>query len=393
MPAPRCTIAVIMTMALMATACDSPPPDEEPAPLAPRWTEMTLPAPAGAPAPARLIPRELTACAGRWYIVGAVADAAGATQPAAWVSTDLQAWTAIPFAASSYYGRLNVVYTAGCRDGRLAALGGKVGGAHGNPRVSSWYQRDDGSMAEVRARFELYGGPVAVNVTRMTAGHLGWMITGNRYSGAAVWVSPDSAKFEIVEDAPELSSDERGETWAFDVIDRPEGWLVAGAHLKRGRIDRDVMGWTSTDGTTWRRLEAADATDEYEEIQRVAAGERGTFGVGLRGGRFGAWRLDGETWRPVGRFGDGVARGVPAVRSLTAVGDHLLAATSDGAEHHLWISGDSGVTWSTVTGPVPAPAGAEQTVAVLAAEGRVVLLTDDGKAGRAWWTGIPIGPG
>ena len=43
-------------------------------------------------------------------------------------------------AADSYYGVRSVIFTADCRDGRLAAIGGRPGGAHGNPRVSSYHQ-------------------------------------------------------------------------------------------------------------------------------------------------------------------------------------------------------------------------------------------------------------
>ena len=79
-------------------------------------------------------------------------------------------------------------------------IGSRSGGAHGNPRVTSWYQRADGALVDMQAPFELYGGPEAVSVRRVVAGPSGWLIAGNRLSGAAVWVSADATDFRIVDD-------------------------------------------------------------------------------------------------------------------------------------------------------------------------------------------------
>ncbi|HYN93909.1 MAG TPA: hypothetical protein VES42_08680, partial [Pilimelia sp.] len=257
-------------LVLLAGACTRATPDGEPAPpspVRPAWSAVALPAPAG-PA-GRLVLRDLVACGGRWYAVGGVAGADG-TRPAAWASADARTWTSLPTLPSTYYGERNILYAAGCRDGRLTPLGAKSGGAHGNPRVSSWRQRPDGALVEVRAHFELFGGPQAVNVFRITGGPAGWLIGGNRMSGAAVWVSPDAAAFRIVEREPRLATDPRGETWAFDVVPAPGGgWLLSGSLLRPGRTDRDPLMWSSPDGSRWSRV-AVPATPEHEELRRVA---------------------------------------------------------------------------------------------------------------------------
>lgn len=381
-------VAAAFAVVLAAAGCGSEAkPEPEPAVRA-AWSELTLPMPAGAAG--RFLPRAVAACDGKWYIVGATAGADGATQPAAWVSTDTQTWTALTIHADSYYGKQNVIYTAGCREGRLAAVGGKVGGAHGNPRVSTWHQQPDGSLIEVKARFELYGGPVAINVSRMAAGPKGWMITGNRYSGAAVWTSADSAKFEILEDAPELSSDDRGETWAADVVAVPDGWLVAGGIILSGRTDRDPMAWRSADGVSWQRT-AAPGEAEYDEFQRAAVSGDGTaYAVGLRGLKFGAWRLEGDKWQARARFGASSGRGVLSVSGLTATGEQLVASVSDGARYVLWLSPDGGASWRVVEAPAAMPSGASQAVSVFAADGRLLLLADDGQAGRVWRSATPL---
>jgi hypothetical protein len=381
-------IAALLTAAGGLAACGEPAEREEP-PLRPTWSEVTLPVPAGT---GRAVPRDAAECAGRWYVVGAVAAPDGGTVPAAWTSTDAQTWTPVPVRPRTFYGRQNVLYTVACREGRMAAVGGKVGGAHGNPRVSSWRQLDDGSLDEVLAGFELYGGPYAVNVARLTAGPAGWLIVGNRTSGAAVWLSPDSKQFRILEGVPGLASDGAGETWLFDAVPVTDGWLAVGGIIGKGRIDRDPMAWTSPDGRTWTRVEVP-GTEEYDELQRVVVADDTPVAVGLRGRAFGAWRREGDGWAAAGGFGAPAGSGVPAVRGLAVTPDGVLAATSDGVAHALWLSPDRGGSWRGVSAPAAMPVGADKAVAVAAGGGSLLLLVDDGRAGRAWLAPTPVGAG
>jgi hypothetical protein len=386
----RRVVAGLVGLTLLVAGCQRPAvdgPDDGEDQIRPRWQALELPMPAGAAG--RLMLRDTVACAGRWYLVGAVASAAGETRPAVWTSADALTWRSVALAATTYYGRQNVLSVVACRDGQVMAIGAKSGGAHANPRVSSWRQRPDGVLVEVTAPFELYGGPQAVNVARAAAGPAGWLIVGNRMTGAAAWTSPDAARFEIVEAAPELASDERGETWAFDVLPTGGRWLVVGGLIRAGRTDRDPLAWTSTDGRAWHRL-TVPADAEYEELQRVVLVGGVPVAVGLRGGTFGVWRADARDgaadWSAVGRFGRRGASGVLSVRGLTVAGDRLLAATSDGVAYGLWSSADGGRSWRPVAAPIALPAGAERQVAVSASGDRVLLVADDGAGGGAWWT-------
>lgn len=405
---PATTVLVVLGLvagvALAAAGCQAPgprPPDPTPsasaAPaLRPDWHPVGLAAPPGPPG--RPAPRSAVACGDRWYVVGAVTTPEGETRPAAWRSpaawtgSDLGDWQPLRLTPKTYYGERNILYSAACRDGRLAAIGGKSGGAHGNPRVSSWRETADGALVEVTAPFELYGGPQAVNVGRMTSGPTGWLIVGNRMSGAAVWTSADASRFEIQERVPELASDGRGETWASDATATPEGWLVVGGVVGTGRTDRDPLAWTSADGRTWRRVDVP-GSDDYEELQRVTLFDGAPVAVGPRGRGFGAWRVSGDAWTEAGRLGPaGAASGVPVVRSLvtTAPADALVAAVSDGTEHGLWCSTDRGATWRPVAAPAAMPAGAERDVDVTAGPTGLLLLIDDGRTGRAWFTATPL---
>jgi hypothetical protein len=305
-------------------------------------------------------------------------------------------------AADSYYGVRSVIFTADCRDGLPAAIGGRPGGAHGNPRVSSYrpVPATDATVAltEVAARFELYGGPTATNVGRLSAGPKGWMITGNRASGAAVWNSADAAKFEIVEAAPVLSSSADRKTWAADAVGRADGWTVVGGAVTTGRIDRDPAVWTSTDGLTWQDV-PVPAEPEYDELTLVEAQGDTLVAVGQSGPTFRAWRFVDGTWLPSGRFGStqGLAQGGRAgaviATSLTTTPGSVVAAVTDGSAYQAFASADGGQTWRPLPLPMPAPAGTGTGIALAGVvDGgtpRLLLALDDGAAGRLFLADLP----
>ncbi|MGS2615205.1 hypothetical protein ACVCAH_11865 [Micromonospora sp. LZ34] len=389
----RRLVAVLGVLAVLLAGCErsTAHDGDNLQPVSPAWQPLTLPAPPGAPG--RLLLRDAVTCAGRWYVVGGVADAAGATRPAAWTSGDGSSWRTLPIVADSFYGKQNVLYSVGCRDGVAAVVGAKVGGAHGYPRVSTWRQRGDGALIEVAASFETYGGPKAVNVSRLTGGPAGWLIVGNRSSGAAAWVSPDAADFAIIEGAPELASDARGVSWAFDAVAGRQGWLAVGGVLPKGRIDRDPAVWTSPDGRSWQRTTLPGSAD-YEELQRVVLAGDTAVAVGLRGRSFGAWWQEpGGGWVAAGGFGQLGPGGVPSVSALVASGGRLLAAVSDGARHSVWTSSDRGGSWHEVVPATQLPAGADRDVSLVAAGDRWWLAADDGTRGALWWAVAGPAPG
>lgn len=370
--------AFLLAVVLVA-ACDG---DPAPATTTEQrvWHEASLP-----PADGAVMLRDVVRCPDGFLVVGALRDAQGGTRPAAWTSPDAVAWTPVAFEAKSFYGKQNILYSAACGGGRLAVLGAKVGGAHGNPRTSSWSGAPLGPLREVSAPFELYGGPYALNVARLQAGQRGFVIAGNRMSGAAAWTSPDGARFTIHENAPGLASDDTGASWAFDGLGGGDGWLMLGGWLPEGRTDRDPAAWTSSDGRQWRRLPADGATEAYEELQRGVLLDDVPVALGVAGGAFGVWRLTGERWQPAGTFGVVRPGGGSAARSLTVAGTQLWAATTDGAAYAAWVSADQGRGWRQVALPQPMSPGAESAVVLAGGDDRVVLVADDGNAGRIYW--------
>jgi hypothetical protein len=308
----RLTALACVLLAALA-GCTAEHKVDEPVKLA--WQRLQLPQPPDAQG--RVMLRDAVTCGGNWYITGSVMLADGDTRPAAWKSTDGEHWTNIVFAPRSYYGSRSVVYTAGCRDGKLAAAGAKSGGAHGNPRISTWFEKDDGSMDEVLAYFEMYGGNTAVDAAHLVGGPKGWMIAGNRTSGAAVWYSADAREFKILEGAPELSSDDRGRVWATDVAGQAATWTLVGSIATPGRTDRDPLTWISSDGEHWTRQPFA-ATNEDEVLQRIIVAGDQRIAAGQKGQSFGLWGDQGG-WHEIAHFGSagdkGACRGGGPVRA------------------------------------------------------------------------------
>jgi hypothetical protein len=319
-PSLSCTAAVIATV-LALSACSKPAPDP--------WTRLDL------PVSGTLELHDLADCDGRWYAVGATDEATdgGTTHPAAWTSTDGATWTAMPFRPlpSSYYGPHQVILGVACAGGKVAMIGAVPGGAHGNPRVSTW-RGDGGAMAENPAPFETYGGAQAIDVGRIAAGPRGFAIAGDRVSGAAAWFSADGRTYRLVEDAPGLASDPGHVTMARDTAELPDGrWAFAGGAAVANSLDERAAVWLTTDGTTWTR-DDPPAASGYNEIQRVVRDGTDLVAAGVLGGRFGVWRWHAGTWTVSPAFG-----GDPSgVRSLTVAGGKPVVAGGG-----LWVGSSS----------------------------------------------------
>jgi hypothetical protein len=377
----------LVGVVLLVTVLGCDRADRPPAHLVrPDWHEVTLPTP---PGPAgRLAVRDATACAGRWYVVGAVIGAGESSRPAAWTSDDGRTWTLLPLDPSSYYARRAVLTSVACRDGRIAMIGSRSGGAHGNPRVTSWYQRADGALVDMQAPFELYGGPEAVSVRRVVAGPSGWLIAGNRLSGAAVWVSADATDFRIVDDDPALRSDASTRTSALDQVWDGAAWTVVGRVETAGRVSPVPFAWTSSDGERWTREPVPTRTDGFADLERVVDDDGDLTAVGLRGDHFGVWRRHGGRWTESGSFG-GFAAGSTGARFVSGLvgrsGD-LVATVSDGARYLLWSDTGSG-PWRQVVAPARPPSNGDTQVTVASDGDSVLLLSDDGTSGRVWLTG------
>ena len=376
----RLTLATVVLGA--AVACRNAEKPIPAAPLRVDWKAQDLPSPPGRAG--RIAVRDAVMCAGSWYLVGGVFTADGESRPAVWSSPDATSWTSLRLAPDGYWARRSVLSSVACRNGKLAMVGAKSGGAHGNPRVSTWHQRPDGVFVDVEAGFELYGGPQAVSVGKLAAGPDGWLIAGNRTSGAAVWVSPDATEFTLIDDDPQLSKDDQFDTFAMDQVHDGREWTVVGSATTAGRLPRVPMSWRSEDGRTWQR-EEVPATAEFNDLEEVVSlGDR-LVAVGIRGDTFGTWERREGGWRPGARFGalDDDGRASPFVSALTVTGERLVVTVSDAAAYAMWTS-TGGEDWRQVRTPTHPTTAGEHTMSVASDGDQVLLLADDGEHGRVW---------
>ncbi len=375
-------MALALALTLIVVGCDRGGHTSV-TPIRPAWHEVTLPTP---PGPAgRLAVRDATACAGRWYLVGAVIGGHESSRPAAWTSDDGRTWTLMTLHPTTYYARRAVLTSVACRDGRVAMVGSRSGGAHGNPRVTSWYPRADGALVDMRAPFELYGGPEAISVRHVAAGPHGWLIAGNRLSGASVWPSTDATDFRIVDDDPALRSNANTRTTALDQVWDGAAWTVVGRVETTGRVSPGPLAWTSADGDHWTRQPVPAGTAGFADLERVVDDDGTLVAVGLRGDRFGVWQRTGAHWRAGDAFGKYSSHltGPPFVSGLVARSRAAVTAVSDGRRFGLYAT-VGGRRWRPVAAPTRPTASGDTQLSVASDADEVLLLSDDGTTGRVW---------
>ena len=393
-PARSLRIAAALVVATSAggvlVACTGE--DDAPSALEVTWTERSLPEHPGLPG--RTVVRDAVECGGTWYVVGAVAlddpTETRDTRPAAWASRDGGlSFGSVDVKTTTYWGKRAIINSIACAGDRVAAVGARSGGAHGNPRVTSFRLASDGRLVDVPALFTQYGGVSATNVGPISGGDAGWLIAGNRLSGPGVWVTDDPRAFTLVEGEPGLTDDGDLESLAQAGAWDGSRWVLVGAGAREGhQLDRDPLAWTSADGLAWQP-EPLPAEPENEDVHRVVRLPEGDLlAVGIRGDTFAAWRRTEDGWQRSVRFGRQADDWVGAayVASLVGTDAGVLATLSDGAAYQLWHSGD-GRDWEQLAVPT-APVVAGDHTLVVGTGGRLLLLADEGDGGRVW-TGEP----
>jgi hypothetical protein len=323
--------------------------------------------------------------------------------PALWRSADGRSWQRLDPVPKSVYGFVSELTAVAAKpDGAVAAIGQAVGGAHGNPRVGSWYL-DGKTLWEVTAPVELYGGPRQGSVNEMAAGPTGFVVVGtrtdrNERTGAAAWVSPDARdEFTIVDGDSALESGPNETVRALGVAGNARGFLAVGDRFVSGtgRVDADGLFWSSPDGTHWTRVTMADPSllaGPGTEQPQLATAWRSGWAVAGTDSTDGVTRVvvwtsaDGTSWQRtvVGALGSN-PDSLSAVTSVQVVGDATLVVGARLGTRLAVATSTDGRQWKALALPAGMPAG-DHAVVVAAPAGDRLVLAATGDGGTKVWS-------
>ncbi|GAA4358626.1 hypothetical protein GCM10023087_32560 [Microbacterium rhizosphaerae] len=302
-----------------------------------------------------------------------------ARAPAAWTTSDLTHWTRLRTHAVTGYGEVAQFIMGTDAAGRVVAYGQAYGGAHSNPRPTTW-AGDLRRLNEHEQPYTLFGGEDAIGVTAMTSSARRTLISGawdgpHGY-GAAVWLTQDGVRWMRIADAAGLASDPGEQTFASGATSTVEGFLLSGSTMRGARTSPLI--WRSADGVRWSRTPLSSTTDA--QARAAACAEDGCVVIGSTvssAQRLECWRTDPSGAQTAASEGPG--HGLIDVTQVVLTTDRALVVGSIDHEATLWSVGVDCTGWSAV----PMPAKTEDAAAA-AFDGHIVLATTTPQASRLW---------
>jgi len=279
-------------------------------------------------------------------------SSAGDIDASAWFSTDGIVWEKVGGAAFIHEGH-EEVHTVLATDTGFVAAGFAVVGREADaavwtsPNGRTWTRLDDPAL----------GGGGTQRISSLMAGPDGIVAGGTNFLpdefglynlDARVWVSADGSSWEAIDDATF-----GGPGWQYitSIVAGPNGLVAAGGDiLGAPGVDNDAAVWTSTDGTTWARVEdPAFGGERAQHISALGVGDGELVAVGYDTGPGGnripaVWRsADGSAWV---RIADSVLA-EPGHRWMSGVaiaGIAVVAVGTDGTHSHgdpaVWLFTD-----------------------------------------------------
>lgn len=359
-----CAVGALALVACLV-ACGGEDPEPDPGV---RWSQVELPD-GVAPLLVVAVESELVVAA----------EATGLPTPRMFAIDADGALTPVPVDADSYYGQRAQWFDVATSGGELMALGQRPGGAHGNPRWSTWEGGVDGVVEQPEQPIYVFGGWGAGGLAGIAIAREGPVIVGGRAgaeSGLDIvlwlpdgddWVEQSSAGTElaatadlrpvatdVVTDGGELlitgmaqhGTEVGAAVWrapgpagpwqrialpgAGRVVTAQSALCDGGSCLVVGRVDGAVVGWW-VDGAEVTPADLPDVPDG-DATDTVLPPVRWAGSVTLvlpDGGDTVVAVEDGDRWRLV----DGPP-GMPA--AAAAVGERLYVVTSQGGQATLW---------------------------------------------------------
>jgi hypothetical protein len=337
-----------------------------------RWTR--LPAVPGATALSWIT------AAGDQVLVSGQQGSGDAARPGLWRGGGSGGWRPVDLVPTTYYGHRAVLFRVASDGRRVVALGRRIGGTHGNPRITSWTGTPD-ALHETEQPFELFGGPDAISVTDLAMTGDGGLVLGawahhGDPAGVAVWRqqgdtwqrSDEAAglRSEVTDVGSELTTPAAVTTRGGEPV--LVGWTV---HLAGGEIGLRASLWQPA-GSGWQEVRLPAGGDA--QARAVACSEDVCTVAGSVAGRLAVWQVRGA---------DVTAVAVPAVDVTdrdavvaTAAGSSVWMSVEDGESSHLLV-----VDAQTVR-PVSAPPG---RVLALAGREAVTALVREGDDTWSLW--------
>ncbi len=368
----RTAIVGIVSAALLS-ACSQHSEQDQSAPLPLRWERVQLP---GDVTPVSLTPM------GDGLLVGA-RDEHAHVAPRLLVLADAR-WTSVPLRPKSYYAYRARWRTVIADGNDIFAVGDAPGGAHSNPRWTTWSGTADG-VTEYTQTFETFGGWGAGGITALTFSAGKPVIVGS-------W-SSDDAGLDIVFWTPHGHDWSRGSSTgtalasnehALNVIravgEDPGGIAIAGAVtlLEDGHVDLAPAIWRgSSPGSSWARVDLP--TDGQGQATGVRCRQAACLAAGYVDDRLAAWS--------VGRDGATRVDDLPDV-PVTSQSAALVGPPGSRDTSVLTTSGGRSVIVSERAGEftlVRGPAGTATSWAQ--AGGKTYVITTGSNGASALWSG------
>jgi hypothetical protein len=390
----RSGVAAVALLGATATACTSAPREPLPdpgsqaaaSPAGMAWSVVELPAGFAA---SLLVPGP-----DGGVLVAADGDADGRRGPRL-LEVGGGEVRPVPVRAASFYGRRMVWHTIATRGGRVYAVGGRSGGAHGITRWSAWSGTlgPRGRLAEDVQDFETFGGPDAGGLSQLVApaGHPP-ILLGSRVSDAgagldiALWDDAGGRWLRRPSTGTDLAASDEQQPIGGALALRGAGLLIAGSITSfDGGVRTQAAIWTAptTEGPWTSHLLPGTGDPASAAVSATCAREGRCLVAGYAGERLAAWTVSatGETSAvdlpavPVGPTAatvaadcrDGVC--VIVVRDPSHDEGHLLAR--------------AGGAWREVA-PPPGTLGAVATVG-----GTLWVATGSAAGPRLWTTPVP----
>lgn len=350
----RVLLGLVAGVSLLTGACTGPPAsDRGAAGPSPGWRAVALP---------QGLSAVTLAVAGDDVLVGARGP--DRPHPRLLTGVDATALHEVPLTPRSPYAFEATWFQLAVRDGRIEAVGGARGGAHGNYRWTTW-SGDLSGVAELEQPFGVFGSYGAGDLVGVA--HAGrspvvlgawqsertgmdiatWTRSGERWSRRPSTGTPLGSTPEALVGARAIAAD-------------GQGLILSGSvtRLTPGRVRVDPAVWRSPDADgPWTRTDLPRPDDTSStEAHAATCRPDGCLVAGSTGGRLALWEVQEGTPRRV----DGIPavtlpdRGT-ALAPLIVRDDVLVVAPSGGGSTLLRRVGDA---WAAAPGPPGTPVSA-----------------------------------